>query len=894
MTLLDKFRTPSRDRHPDPLVRLAYVEELPLSDRDAIRGVAETDEDPRVRKAAVAKLMVPSALAAIAGRDADENVRAQATTMLRDIALESFEDLGESESQEALDAIADARALAQVAKSATRESIAHRAHERVDDARLLGSIARHAVQEPIRVAATEALRSRGDRAELLTVALNAEFKDAALLAMESIADRADLETIVARGRNKSAVKRARTILREADEQAVRDAEAAAEAARLAAEAAAARAAREAAEQAAIEQAAVVQARAAAVAGAAGVQAEPNEAPEDPEQLEARRRAEEQRAVEEAEARAQAEAEARERAAQDAEARGVRIAEILDQIAAAPADEPFAEARRRVEDLRREWEPLRAAGGEIDPALGERVAAIDEAMSVREREHQEADAKARREALGRLQQLAARVEALVEKPDLTLKAGSRALRDLRAVLGSAFPPLPSKHDAEEIGRRLKDGQSALIPKVQELRDADDWKRFANVAVQEQLCARMEALKTAEDPEAIAREVHELQQQWRAAAEVPRAQADALWRRFKTAHDEVWARCEAYFAAQAQARAENLARKTALCERVEALADSTDWIRTADEIKTLQAEWKTIGPVSRGKEKAIWDRFRTACDRFFTRRHEDLAARKTTWAENLAKKEALCARAEELAESTEWDAAATELKNLQAQWKAIGPVKKSKSEAIWQRFRGASDKFFSRYAMRHDTARAERVATREAICADLEAIAALEAPPENLPAEVRAIRSRWQQAVAGRGVDPDTARVLDRRFEAALAAVVSKWPAAFGGTDLDPATNQKRLESLVQRMEQLAGSIAGARAAEASLSPSARLATMLKEALAANTIGGKVDDDSRMRAAAEEVRQAQALMARLGPIPTDVRRPLADRFHRAVKAITESTSAARSSR
>ena len=106
-------------------------------------------------------------------------------------------------------------------------------------------------------------------------------------------------------------------------------------------------------------------------------------------------------------------------------------------------------------------------------------------------------------------------------------------------------------------------------------------------------------------------------------------------------------------QAQARAENLAKKIALCEQAEALAESTDWIQTADAIKKLQADWKAIGPVSRGREKAIWDRFRTACDRFFTRRHDDLAQRKGVWAENLAKKDALCARAEALAESTDWD-------------------------------------------------------------------------------------------------------------------------------------------------------------------------------------------------------------------------------------------------
>ena len=220
----------------------------------------------------------------------------------------------------------------------------------------------------------------------------------------------------------------------------------------------------------------------------------------------------------------------------------------------------------------------------------------------------------------------------------------------------MPQLPSKKDYDEIVKRLKAAQTALMPKVQELRDVADWQRWANVGIQEQLCEKMEALKTVEDPEAIARQVRELQEQWRQAADVPRAQGEALWRRFKTAHDEAWARCEAHFAAQAEARGENLAKKIALCERAEALADSTNWIQTADEIKKLQAEWKTIGAVSRGQEKAIWERFRGACDRFFTRRHADLAERKTVWAENLARKEALCAKAEALKDSTDWDAAA----------------------------------------------------------------------------------------------------------------------------------------------------------------------------------------------------------------------------------------------
>src|SRR5206468_4720046 len=190
---------------------------------------------------------------------------------------------------------------------------------------------------------------------------------------------------------------------------------------------------------------------------------------------------------------------------------------------------------------------------------------------------------------------------------------------------------------------------LTAKVQELREVAGWQRWANVGIQEQLCEKMEALRTADDADETARQIRELQQQWRQAADVPRAQGEALWRRFKTAHDEVWAKCEAHFAAQADARATNFAKKLALAERAEALADSTRWIQTAEEIKTLQAEWKTIGAVTRGQEKAVWERFRLACDRFFTRRHADLAERKAVWAQKLAKKDAAVARGEGLADS-----------------------------------------------------------------------------------------------------------------------------------------------------------------------------------------------------------------------------------------------------
>jgi hypothetical protein len=869
MALLDRFRAQPRQKHPDPAVRLAFVQEIPITEHDLLTEVARDDGDPRVRRAAVAKLMDPLALASIVRDDRDEGVRSQAIAMLRDLALEAFEGVGEAESLAAVDALTDPKTLAVVAKSAPRESAAHRALGRLTDVHVLGSIARHAEHEAVRRAAFEVLQDAG---EILGVALNSEFRDPTVAAVERVTERDDLDQIASRAKNKSAAKRARAIIRELDDRAAQ--------ARAAAEAEAA----------------------APAAAAAVIQAQP-----DPAELERRAReeadrqaaAEQARAEESERRRAEAEAAVRRRAEQEAaeralreaaaeaarketERRRARLIELADEAVRVAAADDLASARRQFVVLRREWSDV-SAGVEIDAEVAARYAAADAAFAARETAAHDQAQRARREALTRMQQLASRAEALAAREDLTLKAGDRVLRDMRAAL-AAVPPLPSRQDFEEITRRLKAAQTALTPKVQELRNVADWQRWANVGIQEQLCEKMEALRSADDPEEIARQVRDLQQQWRQAADVPRAQGEALWRRFKAAHDEAWARCEAHFAAQAEARAANLAKKVALCERAEALAESTNWIQTADEIKALQVEWKTIGPVTRGQEKSIWERFRTACDRFFTRRHADLVQRKARWAENLTRKEALCGRAEALAESTDWDAAAAEIKKLQAEWKNVGPVKKSRSEAIWQRFRSACDHFFTRYAQRHDVARAERVAAREAICAELEALGADDAPEQpDLLATVRSLRGRWSQELAARGVDRERAVALDERFATAFNRLVARYPSVFGGTDLDPEANRKRMESLVRRMEELANSVGGPSGGDAALSSTTRLAAMLKEALAANTIGGKVDEESRLRAAAEEVRQAQASWSRIGPVPDETRRALADRFQRAIRRI-----------
>ncbi len=800
-------------------MRLAYVAELPIDERDQIVAIAREDSDPRVRKAAVAKLLDPRSLADIVRQDPDATVRDAALTMLRDIALDAFEGVSEAESLAAVEVIEDVRTLVQIAKTSLREAVARRALERVGDSAgmnagpLMGSIARQAELEPIRQAAFARLTSRE---EFLGLALHSDFKDTAVTAVDRLTDRGDLEQVAERAKNKSASKRARQILRDHDEAAAREA------------AEAARAARETEEE--------------AQAGRAAEERAARDAAEHAD----------------AELRLAAEAEA----AHDARQREA-------------AEASLAAEQQEKDDAERQAREAAAAAAQ--------EAAAREAE--RRRVNEEAEARSRREALNRMNQLIGRLDALLQKQDLSLKAGDRALRDVRAALAD-IPPLPSRQDFEHVSTKLKAAQDALAPRVRDLREVAEWQRWANVGIQEQLCDKMEALRNEADPDVIARRIHELQQQWRLAADVPRPQGEALWRRFKAAHDELWARCEAYFAGQAEARAENLAKKTELCERAEALSSSTNWVQTAEDLKTLQAQWKAIGPVPRGQEKAVWERFRAACDKFFTRRQEDLAKRKAIWAENFAKKEALCVKAEALVDSSDWEPAAAEIRRLQAEWKTIGAVKKSRSEAIWQRFRAACDKFFARYATRHDIAKAERLAAREAIVGELERLTGDDAPPEapaDLASTVRSLRQRWQQELAARGVGREDAMALDRRYADACRHIIARWPAAFAGTDLDPEANRKRMESIVKRMEDLAASLKGP-ADKPDLSPTEKLANMLKEALAANTIGGKVDAESRRRAAQEDVRQAQNSWSRIGPVPDEAKRELTDRFQRAVRQIS----------
>ena len=157
-------------------------------------------------------------------------------------------------------------------------------------------------------------------------------------------------------------------------------------------------------------------------------------------------------------------------------------------------------------------------------------------------------------------------------------------------------------------------------------------------------------------------------------------------------------QSFFEGIKEQQADNLVKKTALCEKVEEIAErevsnSNEWNAFSKEIEDIQKEWKTIGFASKKENQKIYDRFRAACDKFYGRKRDFYTEYKDSINSNLDKKISLCEAAEALKSSTEWKKATDQFINLQKQWKEIGAVPRKKSEQLWKRFRAACDEFFA---------------------------------------------------------------------------------------------------------------------------------------------------------------------------------------------------------
>ena len=304
-------------------------------------------------------------------------------------------------------------------------------------------------------------------------------------------------------------------------------------------------------------------------------------------------------------------------------------------------------------------------------------------------------KEREDNLAKKEAVIADLKALLEKQE-DVNATFPEFREIQNRWRAIGPvPAQSYRNINETYQLYVEQFYDMVKINRELRDLDFKK---NLEAKEQFCAYAE--KLAENPNVVEafRDLQKLHEQWKEFGPVAKEYRDQIWDRFKAATAVINKKYQSFFEGIKEQQADNLVKKTALCEKVEEIAErevsnSNEWNAFSKEIEDIQKEWKTIGFASKKENQKIYDRFRAACDKFYGRKRDFYTEYKDSINVNLEKKISLCEAAEALKSSTEWKKATDQFINLQKQWKEIGAVPRKKSEQLWKRFRAACDEFFA---------------------------------------------------------------------------------------------------------------------------------------------------------------------------------------------------------
>lgn len=848
----------------DPLVRAKAVRELSADDQASLATLATDDADARVRQIAVRRLKDLSLVLKILRADSDSHVRDEAKDRLLKAYISGEADGGSL--QDAASSFSDDD-LARIAKEAP-VGIAVTAIPHIKAARFLSDLAKTGRNPDLRLAALA--RVEGDEA-LADVALHAESKDAGLAALERIAGDSALTRVAERARLKPVMKAALSRLGR-DEEASRVSSVAPiqvpapppvvvesvpvvddeTAARMLAEFDAKIAARKAilarfetvSASNAVEIVSTARADWTALDPLDGVQAA---------ELDSRFRATCDKALEEV---SRAEKLAAISTTLDA------LAERAEKLA---AEDVIRDHRARARALRSEWDT--ATLGARLPDDDRRRLRFEAAILKVEQSLAEIDAadKVKRdEELEELRTLPGRLRVLLDQKDPTIGQLEQAQRELRSM-----EPLVGMLEGDErktIGRALEEMRPKIFARTQEVREATEWIGFANLAAQERLIVEIEAASSIENHDAAATKLRAIEAKWSEVRRVPKSEGEELWKKFTSFRDPLRKRLNEFFAKRTTEQKDSKKKKEELIARAEALATTTDWKKGADDFKALQNEWKAL-PSAGKAEKELIPRFKGPADKFFAARKVAMEERDKEFGTNKEKFEALIVRAEALAVSTDWDKTTNEAKKLQAEWKTVGTVPMKMREALYGRFHKAIDSVFDRYRRRDSIEDETHSSKREAVLVELEAFTATE-PGDDFSVKVADFRAQWRK------LDGRPRREQEHRFKTAFATLVAKRPLAFRGTDLDPDESRKKLEKLIEKLESLD--------AQKSKADSMDLATRLKEAWAARTMGAK-SGDANFRG---EVEKARTIYDKLGPLTGDGVEALRARFDAACKKLSAS--------
>lgn len=400
---------------------------------------------------------------------------------------------------------------------------------------------------------------------------------------------------------------------------------------------------------------------------------------------------------------------------------------------AAARQAFIDAGGNADDFVPENDPLEVEFKELMAVIKEKRAA------------QAAEVEAERKAnLEKKLEIIEKIKAMVANPDGIDKnyEAFKALETEWREVGQI--PAESTTEVWKNFQHQREQFYDLLRINHEMR-AYDFKK--NLEIKTRLCEAAEKLVELEDVISAFHQLQKLHQEFRETGPVAKELREEVWTRFKTASTLVNKRHQDHFLAIKADEEDNLKQKQTLCEIVEsidldAIQKPSEWEEATKNIIALQAQWKSIGYAPRKVNQEIFERFRTACDRFFNAKTAHFRGIRESQSENLKLKTALCERAEKLQDSTDWGTTTNELVALQAEWKTIGPVPNKVSETIWKRFNTACNAFFAAKQAANKEQRTEEEAN---MVKKLDIISRLEAlandGSDNLLQDVRALQDEW---------------------------------------------------------------------------------------------------------------------------------------------------------
>ena len=303
-----------------------------------------------------------------------------------------------------------------------------------------------------------------------------------------------------------------------------------------------------------------------------------------------------------------------------------------------------------------------------------------------------------------QQLCLDAEQLDELPDVV-----DAFKQLQALHNSWRETGPvAKEIREELWARFKNASSVINKKYQTFFEERKAIEKANADAKTALCEQIEAISTEglnsyQAWDNATKQIIALQEEWKKLGFASRKVNTELFTRFRKSCDDFFAQKAAFFKKMKEELSTNLAKKTALCEKAEALKDSTDWKKTTDELVALQKEWKTIGPVVKKHSDAIWKRFIAACDYFFEEKKKQTSNIHTQEHQNLKTKKEIIASINAILNDEAAEEPATKVRELMQQWQEVGHVPYKEKDKIYAEYKEAIDKAFDKYDMKAVRAR-----------------------------------------------------------------------------------------------------------------------------------------------------------------------------------------------